>query len=420
VIRLLVLLALLLAQGGGRVAAHTEHPGHAGYADIGAGFDFPADEAALETIRRRGDLPAERRHCWQVFAGMTQPGPDGRLPAFLTWYGTAQVFDRAAASPQSAAPDDLKQIFALSATGAAANRRSSAPPLIIRAHYNRDAFRHIRENSLYRVSRLRALALSGPAVADFPRSSVVVKSAWWPIPPNGVVALPVWDPQLNPPTANGNDYPSWARVVAVSAGGESGPAAVDVDFMGKTFHSARRVDVGALFRIVIDRGAATRLSQDPAAKKIAMMVLGRPLQSGDSLALVAVHVATREIAEWVWATFWWHDAPTGGPFATQRPAGLAGPWRNYLMNVSLSSELPREPDGTAHIAFNPWFEARFPDRGGGGGVVSNCTSCHQRASAPGQEPFTVTRGAAPMATAAAVDTPRVRTSSLWSISLEAQ
>jgi hypothetical protein len=400
-----------------------------GYADIGPGFDFPALQVALDAMRRRGELLAERQHVWQVFAGMTQPGPDGRLPTFLTWYASAEVFDGAPAAPQPMAPDDLTRVFTLSAAGAAANEKSTSPPLIIRTHYNLDAYRHIRDNALFRESQLRALAASdstsashatGQTIADFPRRSVVVKTAWWPIPQHGVVALPVWDAALNPPTASGNDYPSWARVVAVSTGdgAQSSPSLVDVDFMGTTFHSVRRVNSSALFRAFIDSHTAATLMRDAAAKRLAAMVLGRALRAGDSLALVAMHVASREIPEWIWGTFWWHDAPAAGPFAASRPATLAGPWRNYLMNVSFSSELPREPDGRPHIAFNPWFEARFPDQGAGGGAVSNCTSCHQRASFPAREPFKVTRGAAMAPAANSADAARLRTSSLWSIALE--
>jgi hypothetical protein len=186
---------------------------------------------------------------------MTQPGPQRRLPTFLTWYGSAEVFD--------GAPADLTQVFTLSAAGAEANEKSTAPPLIIRAYYNLDAYRHIRDNALFREGQLRALAASGSpppshaiaaAVVDFPRRSVIVKTAWWPVPQHGVVALPVWDPALNPPMESGNDYPSWARVVAVSTGGgaQSSPSVADVDFMGTTYHSVRRVDIGALFRVVID------------------------------------------------------------------------------------------------------------------------------------------------------------------------
>src|ERR1700751_3047079 len=49
----------------------------AGYFDIPPGFDFPADKQTLEHDRAAADVHAQRLHAWNVFAGMTQPTPDG-------------------------------------------------------------------------------------------------------------------------------------------------------------------------------------------------------------------------------------------------------------------------------------------------------------------------------------------------------
>ena len=88
------------------------------------------------------------------------------------------------------------------------------------------------------------------------------------------------------------------------------------------------------------------------------------------------HLTTKEIDDWVWATFWWHDRPDQGPFAADRTDNVKGVWRNYLMSTSYDLNLPLESDGKPHIAFNPWLEAGFPS-----GIVSNCMNCHHRAAA---------------------------------------
>jgi hypothetical protein len=93
------------------------------------------------------------------------------------------------------------------------------------------------------------------------------------------------------------------------------------------------------------------------------------------LALVALHFTTKEIPHWVWGTVWWHDRPDSGRFGFDRPGLVVGAFRNYLMTASYSMNEPRELDGGAHIAFNPWLEGPFP-----GGVQSNCMSCHRRAA----------------------------------------
>lgn len=140
------------------------------------------------------------------------------------------------------------------------------------------------------------------------------------------------------------------------------------------------------------------------------------------MALVALHYTTKEIPNWVWATFWWHDKPTDGPFAKARPGEtiVRGVWRNYLMAVSFDMDLPKEADGSPHVAFNPWLEARFAN-----GVNSNCMTCHQRAvwdpqipdDAGNAPPFLpITRGVA------SPDDPLFRTSTkvdfLWSLLFE--
>jgi hypothetical protein len=138
-------------------------------------------------------------------------------------------------------------------------------------------------------------------------------------------------------------------------------------------------------------------------------------EAGDYAVLIGMHLTTKEIPDWVWGTFWWHDRPNDGPFAANRPASVAGVWRNYLMDVAYSMETPREYDGTPDAVFNPYLEAGFPD-----GLASNCMTCHQRAvwpSGPGDF-LPVTRGARP------ANDPVFRNSTkldfLWSISLESQ
>src|SRR5262249_10913787 len=120
----------------------------------------------------------------------------------------------------------------------------------------------------------------------------------------------------------------------------------------------------------------------------------RPLQAGDYVVFAGGHLTTKEIDDWVWATFWWHDRPNNGPFASDRPDSVKGVWRNYLMNASFDSITPRESDNGPHVTFNPWIEARFQDgvEGFGSGLVSNCMNCHNRATRPAEFFLPIRRG----------------------------
>ena len=389
-------------------------------AQVAVGATLPADEAALESLRQAGDLDGQRRHLWRVLAALARTSSPDNLPPFMTWYGAADTFAvHQAAAPDSQAP---ARIFAVDEQTAQRGLLSSQPPLIVLAHYNPPAYLHIRRHMMHRQEALTAMSLPGKAnpVPAFPRSAMVLKSAWWPVAQDAAVAMPIWDPVGNPPLRGGNDYPSWKRVVAVC--GSKAPqrgAAVEVELMGHASRLDSCVGLDRFYHLELNAGMAGQLNNEPTARKLSAMVIGRPLRAGDSLALVALHVATRELPDWVWGTFWWHDRAQLGPHAAARPADQRAPWRNYLMNVAFDAERPREADGSPRILFNPWLEARFADDGHGGGTVSNCVSCHRRAAFPALLPFHVTRGRQPAAPAAG-DATSVLTSSLWSVPLQAR
>jgi len=195
----------------------------------------------------------------------------------------------------------------------------------------------------------------------------VIKTAWWPVAAEGLTAMPVWDPELNPPARSGNSYPGWARVVAVDPTNASLGKTAAVQFIGRSFPRARRVRLEALHHVAVDAAMAKQMAQDPESNRTAIMALGRPIAVNDRLALVGINMMTREQHDWVWAAFWWHDRPEVGPFAADRPSALRGPWQNYLMQAAFDAETPRASDGGAHICFNPWLEGRFPEGGQGGG-----------------------------------------------------
>ena len=136
------------------------------------------------------------------------------------------------------------------------------------------------------------------------------------------------------------------------------------------------------------------------------------LVAGDYVALVAMHVTAKEIAEWTWATLWWHDRPDDGPYAAGRPASVTGVFRDYLMDVTYSAVTPAEADGSPRACMNPWLEARFPD-----GLHSNCVACHQRAVVGAVD---YSAGDARHCSPRASSVIRVQTDFVWSIALEAR
>jgi hypothetical protein len=399
------------------------------YADIPSKIDFPADAGELEAMRASGRLIDQRAHVWQIFAGITQPTAEKNVPIFLTWFGAGEAFADSSTPPPERVRG-LLQSFSLPVRQATTSAHAGTSPLIIRAHYNWAAFTHVRANGLQSASHLMAIANAQGAadinrennsIPAFPRDSVVIKTVWWPVPAEGIVPLPVWDPASNPPRAGGNDYVTWSRVVAVSArpGFGAPGATVDLEFAGRAFTHVRALGVDDLYHFTLDERMAGMLMRDAEARTAARLVLGRQLRAGDMLALVALHLATRELTNWVWGTFWWHDRPDEGPHAAPHRGDTSPPWTHYLMSVSFDTDIPRESDGSPHVAFNPWLEGRFPDSGQGGGLTSNCMACHQRASTALDKPFMVTRGLAQPRSSLPAKL-EARTSFLWSVPMQAR
>jgi hypothetical protein len=377
---------------------------------------------ALEILRQAGDLSAQRRHVWEVIRRITDPAEGGDQPTFESWHGEEEIFT-AHTSPSRAT--GIRSF----ARETPAEPAISDVPVLTYTLYNDAAFHHLVQNRLNRRDELNRLVREGPAdsvviesrsVPALPAASMVLKTVWWPVAGNGLTPMPVWDPELNPPKKSGNDYLSWARVVVVdptSAHLTSRTSAVD--FAGRTFDSAHRVALDDFYHVAVDKHLADRLSRDREAHNVGLIALGRPIREGDYLLLVGANLATKEILDWVWGATWWHDRPDEGPFAADRPGALRGVWRHYLMQAAFDSLLPLMPDGSPHVCFNPWLEGRFPDGGNGAGTVSNCMACHQRANYPSKQFLPVTRGRGDLQHDGAYAAGRLRTNSIWAITLHA-
>lgn len=312
---------------------------------------FPAPEAEQTALRDRQDEAGMRGHGWALLARVGRTGLAG-------WHPLGEAFASGAGR--------FRLVEEPGHAGVPA-RQASGAPLLSQVLFNDAAFRHIRANRLFSRARLDAINLGfGPATAltareipAFPRDAMALKPVWAVIHAGGLTPVSVWDGPGDPEAAN---LPAgWPREVRVDPAGIAGVS------LARFFH----VPIAAA-----DLAAVRAI--DPSAR------------AGDHLALLALHVTSKEIPDWIWATFWWHDRPDAGPFAAGRPAALAGPWRNYLMDVAYSMETPREADGAPNVAFNPYVEM-FP-----AGARSNCMTCHQGAvwTPAGAPPFLpVTRGA---------------------------
>jgi hypothetical protein len=405
---------------GGALAVLTAGMAHAAESPAPAPL---STASSLDLMRARGDIRLQRRHVWNLLVHITRPGADGR-PLFESWYGEDEAFST---GDRDAMPRGIRG-FARTAADNAPSQTADAPVLTYTL-YNDAAYRHIRDNRLYLAATLDRLRIAGSAdrtvvsdraVPAFPTDAVVLKTAWWPVARTGVTAMPVWDPAQNPPRDGGNGYASWQRVVAIDPSAVTAAPDGAVDFAGRTFTDVHHVGLDAFHYVRVDGPMAERIMRDRDSRKAILIALGRPLAAGDYLVLAGASLATREVPDWIWATFWWHDHPDDGPFAAGRPRQLTAAWRDYLLRVAFDETTPKAADGGPHVCFNPWLEARFPDGGHGGGTESNCMACHRRASYPPVNFLPVTRGTADLAHDRAYAPGQLRTSFLWAIAMHAK
>lgn len=393
------------------------------YRGIPAGFDYPADKARLEQYRQAGNLPELRKHGWMLFAGMTQEEADG-TPYWETWYRTRETFRPAGTKLQS--PRRLTLSFETPNQIEHPGPDLQAPGESVMSFilFNWEGYKHIRTEHLFERSRLNEINSSFLAstpwnkrkIPDFPARAVTLKTIWWPAKGDGYTPLPIWDNKPAQPIGqlNVNQFINWQRVVAVDGTRLSVPddKFVDIKFNSKTFKHSHVVGLDSFYTVKVDDALARAIMQnkDSGIRMSIRRELGRALRAGDYILFLGMHATSKEIDDWTWQTYWWHDRPNNGPYAAGRPHAVKGVWRNYVMATADDQVLPREPDGTPHIGYNPWLEAHFPN-----GVLSNCMSCHHRASYPVMGFLPITRGLPDPANDPAFKPRRLQTDFLWSI-----
>ena len=284
-----------------------------------------------------------------------------------------------------------------------------AVPLMAETWFNADAVAHLSSPSFTTHTNDESVLQAAVAkpLQPLPQKALALMLGWWPIARDVPTPLPLWDPAMNTRPTGSNGYLHWPRLVAVDSGiGSSIDETIELAFAGRFRIAEQRVSLASLVHQPLDALHATRWMANPMAKKLSMMVLGRELEAGDFIALVAVHVLVGNGEAGVWTTLWWQgEQPDGAVIALGQEA------RHYRFDTTRDSHFPLEPDGSPNRCFNPWFEGGLPDTGMGNGLHSNCVSCHARAGRPAKDFLRVTRGDVPPAPKT------VRTGLLWSPAL---
>lgn len=263
--------------------------------------------------------------------------------------------------------------------------------------YNRSAYNWIRQKQLYEASILAGMMPPANQTAQMqpmPPGSISLKPMLWPIKKTGYTALPIWDDlKTDNGVYSGFEIQSqWPRAVAITPQSKSEIAVVDVSYLdlpGVTmgnggprigpnkYRQARTVGIEQFYSFQPDLS-----SLDPCDRALldasAYYAYGRLFEQGDYLALVAMHIITKEQPAWTFQSVWWSDRPAQGPYAADRPSlpHANGPWQHYLMTSTYGFTQPGNPNQWP-VAYNPYIElaADHP-------IQTNCMNCHHRAAWP--------------------------------------
>jgi hypothetical protein len=371
--------------------------------------DFPAPSSQLNAAIMAGDTDSLRQHAWTLWSGLTADSTQSfqgkTLPIWETWLSEQEAFLPTAqitalaqrprlllplARPSQFQHGAARTILRPTAHGAAP---SPAETLLAFVKMSPDSAGFIGQPhetppgsgqtysyaSQSDFTRLNAAfdqnqtPIANRGIVDFPAAATDLKIVFMKVNPTGLTAIPIW---AGGDASSFPDSPTpdtWTNCVAVDpTNSQTGTATIDCN--GTQSH-AQIVPINSFYWVQVDAGQAA------AINTFSKLSGNAALNAGDYQVLVAMHVTTKEIANWTWATFWWQngqDPPnsfpgsvSGMPDATH----IKGPWRNYAMCVADAVVVPStDPNGKPIICFNPYLETGQVD-----GIHSNCMSCHARA-----------------------------------------
>lgn len=366
---------------------------------------FPVRPEVLLQYVTSADISAMRMHEWDIFSALINQGGhpvwedwDSKCEVNLTTVGcsTAQGLPLANGIRGLEFPVEMipiyRQVNRRSATAFAYNFGQlladlNNGPVLASVRFNPEAACHLLSKNLTSVAQLQGLLqdhrahpsdASKAAIPSFAPSAIAVKLDWEFLEEvagvNGAPTryyLHVFDPIVLKPADPGSggsyqlaDTPA-ARVEILPRG-----ECQNRDYIGEP------IPLSCFYSLPVT---------DLTLPSNSLIIhLGFQLLQGAGphyVVLVGVHVTTKEIPDWAWATFYWSRRALDQTLRENqnRPAGVKTPWNHYSMLTTFNADRPRDSaTGGQPIAGSPYLEGKLSH-----GASSNCLFCHQFASFAG-------------------------------------
>ena len=383
------------------------------------GYHFPEDSNLIYKWIQTGDTASMYKHSWGIWASLTamsgeKVGGD-EMRVFETWYTPNQVYlmmnklsNNSDSFERPRTDLEVPRQFTHHlpfAERAAVLENDSTQKVLVTMKYDPSTVKHVLQNKLLDSTVLNSMLKNGAgSIPAFPNTSVAIKPTYEVIKVkelrNGLYSMKIWTGPPNPDTIA---YPNkkWPACVYIDINGKGkGNGSVDSTLQNPTPQNTYNLDNFIYFKI--DKKTAELINREG--------LKGGGVSEGDFVVLVAMHISTKEIKQWVWQSMWWAPnadtppLPSYGTIAAQRPAQLKGAARHYALTTAYYMVKPNQPYsggvniGTALYAFNPYLEAGFGPSVFEGtvpsvlannkgvtirnyvGVRTNCMSCHGMAT----------------------------------------
>jgi hypothetical protein len=377
-------------------------------------FKFPEDSTTINKWLSKQDTAQIISHAWGIWAGLTEPTNqkyNGQtLLVFETWLGiqeianssnnnTSKINRTALNVPKQFIHGALKDPQVIDTTF----------QVLETVSYDPWAANFAISNQLLTSSKLRSYAVTDGigSIPDFPNASIVTKPTYYTGIPdkNSLIRVPVWVSPVPAKAFRSSDWKTW---VYADINNRQKPNKILVPVTSSN-PSKKEIEnatcnLNEFINYKLDEEGAEYLNLHEDFNSTTY-------KDGDYVLLVAMHVATKEIKNWTWQTYFWCPDPKNPPspsskFAADlKPKELKGAASHYAVSVAYAMVWPNQPitggsdkNTRPIISFNPYLEGGFGPKVFNYpntykpefiyGMQTNCMSCHALATYKGTAGYT--------------------------------
>lgn len=376
------------------------------------GFNFPEDSTVIYSWLQSQDTESITKHAWGIWAGLTansnQIYMGDTLLIYETWLGVTDLASLCAEGDSTGGcdvtkghrekldfPNQLTHNFGSANTSPIDNN----PGFYVSVSYDPNAACFATQNLLFNKSSIDKYAVPNGigAIKPFTNNSITTKPTYFiGKVSDSLIGIPAWKGPAD--TLSRVYAPSdWNSYIYVDVnnGQEPGKVAVPVSDTTSNPPATAIVNLNEFIYYPLDSAAAAFMNTQQKSQ-------AGSIAAGDLAILVAMHVATKEISNWTWQTFFWTTDPAKPDFpsseweAALRPSELNGAASHYAVSTAYAMVWPNQPitggtneNVTPIIGYNPYLEPGLPAPFGNVnrldstfqyGMQTNCMTCHSLAT----------------------------------------